>query len=430
MHSLPSSPLSPVNLMLTFIIDKDNNPRWILLFLTQVLAEDWRTILGMRAVCKDWYSFISPLAYGHLLISPDDVDETAVIVKPLTMALPPALRRIKPDQWVSQHLGYKFTAFTYALSIVGFIPPTCSLPLLREAFPNLELLRMMPDIPGFTYLPYVPFNSWTLALFPSRSRGSNTTNTIDASSRRVVVQQPTFRPGHYDIAHRWTARRDRLLPANFRRSLASNIERIVVHSWNLNCLPDLEDMYNLPKSLFKHLREIVFAVPMYHKSGLTILPFVHAWSLERAVGNLARVLTLPQVQFTIVGLEDIKVESCEDQFREALFKALWTRDQAGQHRPKQSFDDIAHRYAKVSEVMSRVRTVTLEEYIGETERWFIAVSELEGMLPLEIDYTDEGGFAKDVLWDVRKEYPHHTEFPETGCSADRLFEYIAENGLL
>lgn len=352
-------------------------------------------------------------------------DEGAVRVRASGFDLPPPLSRIHPDRWALQHPGYDFTVYTQVLSIIGLVPGTCNLPLLRHAFPNLLVLRLSPELPSMNYLPYVPFGARTLVFFSSRPRDRNG----DYSSRRTSTEE-AIRPGTYNFVWRWTARHKKLYPEDYPRSLSPMVERIVLHTWNLHCVPDLASMYSLPRTLSPHLREIVIVVPVY--MGLELIPtFFKEWNLAEAARNLAPILNIPHVTYTIVGLEVIKVENHESKFKAALREALLKRGRACQDsQHTQTKSDAALHTAKVTETMTRVRTMTFDAYVASSISPVIVIGELQALPPWEMEWVGNDGEMEENPWDFLETYPEHTEVDEGSCSADRLFDYISQNGLL
>lgn len=406
----------------TTIIDPSLLP--VLAQITMTLTTDWHTIINMRLVCRAWRSCLDHLAYGHIVILPSENDDTAVRVRSLPMELPPAMALIHPDRWVVPHPGYCFTAQTSVLSIVGFTPGTCNLLLLRRAFPNLVVLRLSPDLLTMTYLPYIPYEARTLVFFSSKSRDSHS----DASSSHVLTQQPTARPGMYNLVWRWTAKHKVLYPPDYPRTLSAKVERIVLHTWNLADVPDLAAAYSLPRSLSKHLREIVIVVPIY--VGLELTPTFNSWNMAEAVRNLAPALDVPHVTYTIVGLEAIKVENYEAQFKDSLSEALQQRDRdRNASGREETTSEIGSRERRVSGIMSRVRTMTLVEYIAAIIDSSSVLGELMAVPPWELTWLEPGGVVKKKPWDFLEAYPHHRVVSEEDCPADRLFGYVAENGL-
>lgn len=339
--------------------------------------------------------------------------------------LPPPLSRIHPDRWALQHPGYDFTVCTQVLSIIGLVPGTCNLPLLRHAFPNLLVLRLSPELPSMNYLPYVPFGARTLVFFSSRPRDKNG----DSSSRRTSTEE-AIRPGTSNFVWRWAARHKKLYPEDYPRSLSPMVERIVLHTWNLHCVPDLASMYSLPRTLSPHLREIVIVVPVY--MGLELIPtFFKEWNLAEAARNLAPILNIPHVTYTIVGLEVIKVENHESKFKAALREALLKRGRACQDsQHTQTKSDAALHTAKVTETMTRVRTMTFDAYVASSISPVIVIGELQALPPWEMEWVGNDGEMEENPWDFLETYPEHTEVDEGSCSADRLFDYISQNGLL
>lgn len=387
------------------------------------LEDDWSTVLSRRLVCRAWYRVIDPISYTHLTLFPYEDDESAVRVRSQTVELPPSMSRLRPDEWIFEHPGHRFTQHTIVLSIIGFIPGACNLPLLRSAFPNLLVLRLSPDLPSLSFLPYVPFGARTLVFFSSQPRDSDS----DPSSSRVLTKQPTFRPGQFNLVWKWTSKHKQLYPDNYPRALSPAVERIVLHTWNLTSVPNLASTYNLPRTLSKHFKEIVIVVPIY--IGLKLRPRFIRWDMREAVCNLAAIMNVPRVTYTIVGLEVIKVENYEAKFKAALREALRNRDRACQNptgKPIKSDDDLCNERA--TEFMSRVRTMTLIEYVAVGISSSIAIEELQAIPPWELSWFADIGGEKEMPWAFKSAYPDHTVVPEKDCLADRLFEHIAENG--
>lgn len=398
--------------------------------LVMVFSEcEWQTALQLRRVSRGWYLAVSFTMFGSLIFTPSDSDETVVKVRSRNMRLlPPALRLIHPDCWSRWSPGYLFTAVTIVVSVVGFFPRTCNLHLLQKALPNLLVLRMCPDPVKTTFLPYVPFRAPATVFF---AQVADEHGDTDPSRSKSLVKLPSTRPRMYNLV--WMrATAQTLLPLKHPKQLSPRVKTVVINTFNLCQTINLSQMYNIPPVLPNHVEEVIIAVPYYValEHG-----FTSRWKTATASANVASLLLLSShATFTLVGLDEVRIENCEAQLRSLLFNDLWllVKQRAqGSADGAESMEQIAVRYVKVTEIMSRLRMISLQDFIGQ---YCAGVSEVARSL-LEVTchcgvwFEDEVNEIKKNEARALRRFPNFSVVPDVGNSADRLFEYIAENGL-
>lgn len=390
---------------------------------------EWRTALQLRLVSRLWFFAVTSVMVGSLTFTASNEDETMVEVKSRNMKLPPLLRRIHPECWVNWHPGHLFTAFTFVVSVVGFFPAACNLRLLQKALPHIEVLRMCPDMNGSAFLPYVPFKAPVTVFFP---RTQDEYGDTDPSRQKRLVKLPSLRPRMHHLL--WARVKAQGLLPHHPKQLSPTVSRIVINTLNLRQSVDLGKMYNLPQMLPKHVKEVVIVVPCYLNLQHTV---TRAWNTVAASANLAALLLLSShAQYTIVGLDEIRIDRCESQLRSLLFNDLWhqlkQRSQA-QAAPvaKASMQDVAMLYVQVTEILSRVRTVSLKEFV----RMNGMSGREQAMTLFELTFH-WGMWFEDSMREMKqrqarqlRRFPNFSVVPEDSCPADRLFGYVAENGL-
>lgn len=400
----------------------------VMLRLVVTLSEcQWRTALQLRLVSWQWYNAINFLMLGSLTLTPSGKSDTLVEVRSPSMKLPPALRQIHPDCWASWHPGYHFTAVTIAVSVVGFFPPTCNLRLLQKALPSLLVLRMCPTMVGMSFLPYVPLKAPVTVFFARPMDGLGDTNP---SRQKSVSKLSSVRPGMHDLM--WTrAKAQALLPVKFPNRLSPKVSKIVINTLNLSQRIDLGSMYNLPSVLPKHVKEVDIVVPCYMTMEQCISS---SWNTKTASANLAALLTSPHTRYNIVGLEEIKLQDCERQLRSLLFNDLWHEDRKRSQKDtnrRETLEEVAVRYVRVTEILRRVEMVSLDEYKSRLG----TVGDDIARILFELTFH-WGIWSQDVIKNIKAmesrslgRFPNFEIAPEVDNSAHTLFEYLTENGL-
>lgn len=260
---------------------------------------------------------------------------------------------------------------TRVLDVRGYFPPSVDLTKLQASFPVLDVLRMTNSrgrLKGYT--PYVPFSASTVVLFTNP-------NGFDCN--------PGPRPawgGHDRAAH---------LPAGVEDVLPQSVSKIVINM-NGDDIP-VADMWRAIHRPASHVKEVVIVVPRYTSLddpgalgtfnepivGMDVADLI-VGAPHGFIGSVSAPARAPSARFTIVGLEAVPIRNYAQHFRSVLREHLsanrfedvdyGTSGPAVVHGndgpvflPATGQAKIAHD-TKVEEILSKVETVTKEEYVA------------------------------------------------------------------
>lgn len=266
--STPSMPLS---------FTYSNYPH---IFDAFVADTSFETQLALRLSCKSFQQAVDRLHVHHLVLTPHG--SNSIDIKGAYRRIP-ALRRIKPAAWRKEP-KLELTSHTRVVDIRGFFPATCNLTLLKDAFPNLDTLRMCTSkSEPKSYTPYVPLAAKTLVLFTSPDGGD-------------------CNPAGYD---EWDSEEEdepEFVPKGVSSKLPDKYTKIVV---NMNGMDiPIADMFRCALDPPEHVTEVDIIIPVY--SSPSARGRIEIFS-EHILGmDTAELIGSPHVKYTLVGLDVVK----------------------------------------------------------------------------------------------------------------------------
>lgn len=321
--------------------------------------------LALRLSCKSFKLAVDRLHVHHLVLTPKGSDSVAVRGLQGRIA---ALRRIKPAAW-SKNPKFELTSHTRVVDIRGFIPPTCDLTLLKDAFPNLDTLRMCTSkSTPKSYTPYFPFAAKTLVLFTSPQGGD--------------CNPTPYNPGGYgDYDSEEEDEEPELFPKGASSKLAEKCTKIVVNMKGMD-IP-IADMFHCALDPPEHVTAVDIIIPAYNSP--TSRGSIDSFS-EYIVGmDTAELIGSPHVKYTLVGLDVVSL-GYDKKFLNVLRR----------HVSQWRFGDVD--YGKSPEPKS-VRTVV----IGDDGDLKVTISSGEDEEP--VPEAEGSGEKKDQDNDASKEEP-------------------------
>lgn len=321
--------------------------------------------LALRLSCKSFKLAVDRLHMHHLVLTPKGSNSVAVRGPNGRIA---ALRRIKPAAW-SKNPKLELTSHTRVVDIRGFVPPTCDLTLLKDAFPNLDTLRMCTskNTPN-SYTPYIPFAAKTLVLFTSPEGGD--------------CNPTPYNPGGYgDYDSEEEDEEPELFPKGASSKLGEKYTKIVVNMKGMD-IP-IADMFRCALDPPEHVTEVDIIIPAYNSP--TSRGSIDSFS-EYIVGmDTAELIGSPHVKYTLVGL-DVVSPGYDKKFLNVLRR----------HVSQWRFGDVD--YGKSPEPKP-VRTVV----IGDDSDLKVTMTSGEDEEP--VPEVEGSGAKKDEDNDANKEEP-------------------------
>lgn len=342
--------------------------------------------LALRLTRRDVRDAVDRLHLYHLVLTPLGEDSVSVTGVNHRIA---ALRSLEPGA-PRPYPAARLTRHTRVVDVRGFFPASCNLTLLREAFPNLDILRMCSSRdPPPSYTPYVPFEAKSLVLFTTPLGGN-------------------CNPGPFDP---WTSEYQfgpAVLPMGEPRELSKKFNKIVVNMKGMD-IP-IADMFRYARCPPKHVTEIDIIVPYYRSE---TSPGSIAHFEEVLLGwDTAELINCPHVKYTLIGLDVVR-PGYDVRFVEVL------REHFSQHR----YENVDYSNEGVSQHTSPPPSLTA------TER---SASAVTGDMKSKVqpDIIDKGKDREEKKGEKRKT---HAEMVDSYLSAIRTMtmeEYQQRLGLV
>lgn len=359
----------------------DDYPRALDAIVAHLTCDDQ---LRLRSVCKAFRRAVDKMLKSHLILFSNG---DRVSVQGVAHRIP-GLKSLDPGHPIE-------IPDARVLDVRGYFPPSTDLTKLQASFPVVNVLRMTNSRGRLkSYTPYVPFSASTVVLFTNP-------NGFDCN--------PGPRPawgGHDRAAH---------LPAGFEDILPESVSKIVVNM-NGDDIP-VADMWRAIHRPSAQVKDIVIVVPRYGSLddpgalgtfnepivGMDVADLI-VGAPHGFIGSVSAPARAPHARFTIVGLEAVPLRDYAQHFGSVLREHLsanrfedvdyGTSGPAVVHGndgpvflPASGQAKVAHD-AKVLEILSKVETVTKEEYVARVGR---ETALLELVEKLEKNHTRQDG---------------------------------------
>ncbi|EJT47799.1 hypothetical protein A1Q2_00204 [Trichosporon asahii var. asahii CBS 8904] len=355
-----------------------------------IIAEvNFATELTLRLVCKSLRDAVDRHQVHHLVLTPSGKDSTSVRGPIYRTA---ALRRLSPKS--ASHLPaalLELLQHVRVLDIRGFFPATCNLTKLKNALPNLEIVRLCTRKGAYT--PYVPVGARTLVVFTSpHGSDCNPKPYANAGKDGDIMQ---LMQG-FEAMMGGGAPRSPILPKGINpRKLPKSVRRIVVNMSGEDYA--VAEMYHFVLDPPEHIEEIVIILPRVEDIGFLEPDIVEedTFAIKIIAMDLAELMIgIPHVKYTLVGVEEALRTDEEfltilrKQFASYQFHGVeYNKEPTFIHKPDGGLDlrmdakDPAQHEAKIDEIMARLQLLDFYDYedlVGEEQARHETVEYLDG----------------------------------------------------